>query len=197
VTRSRPSEYGRRPLGGDNPPDASVRRGVPAQRPALSKSAGLATIYFHDWMQCAARAIMRRGRRNRRAPGRGVRGEARLRRTLAFGVDGLPSGGRRSPDRRQFRRQSSALLPPSSKRLSGFIWVICGHMEWMGGLCVFVFVTSAMALCPDSVSLCLCGFPGVEIESPRGFLKTHPGRSVAVRPGVAARRPTHGIGLCG
>ena len=47
VARSRPlSDNGREPLGRTIASDASVRRDITAQRPALSKSAGLATTFL-------------------------------------------------------------------------------------------------------------------------------------------------------
>ena len=99
----------------------------------------------------------KRGKADPTRPRRVVPGEAWLRRTLAFGADGL------SPGWTAIAR--SLAVPPSisgigtSRSPSAFICVICGQMGWMAGLRVFVSscLRCAMALCPSSVPLCLCG----------------------------------------
>ena len=87
---------------------------------------------------------------------RGVREIARRRRTLAPGVDVLSPGGRRSPDRRLFRRQTPICPIRCSGIffcLSAFICVICGYLR-----CLRVFVSSCLRcvrwLCART--LCLC-----------------------------------------
>jgi len=146
-------------------------------------------------MDGATSSNKERGQAEPTRPRRVGRWEAWLRRTLAFRADGLPTSGRRSSDRRLFRRPSPALpLQINDNLFASFASL---RFFWVRGLRVFGFATSALALCPSSVSLCLCGFPNVEIESPRGFPGTHPDRSVAVRAGVAAKRSTNGVGLCG
>ncbi len=89
-------------------------------------------------------------------PGRVGRWEARRRRTLASEADVLLTGGRRSPDRRLFRRHSSALPHHLSE-------IICVHLRDLrfppvGGrpLCLRVFVFAMFSVFL-SVSLCLCG----------------------------------------
>jgi len=78
------------------------------------------------------------------------RWEAWLRRTLAFGAFRLLTGGRRSSDRRLFCRQSAALPPPVSLRLSASICVICGFLGWVRWLCV-----RTLCLCASVVFLML------------------------------------------
>jgi len=108
VARSRPSSNdGRGPLDRVIAPNASVRRGGPTQRPALSKSAALASIHPLSLNEWHLPSKQERGEAEPTRPGRAGRWEARLRRTLAFGTDGLSTGGRRSSDRRLFRRQST------------------------------------------------------------------------------------------
>ena len=152
----------------------------------------------NDWVGHTSSPNRRMARRNRRAVGaasgrqRGDDGRLRPELTCCLPVVGDRRIADCSAVNLRNRRHS---CPCDDLRLSALSAVfLCW---WPLCLRVLVFATSATALCPGSVSLCLCGFPGVEIESPRGFLKTHPGRSVAVRPGVAARRPTNSVGLCG
>jgi len=86
-------------------------------------------------------------------PGRVGRWEARRRRTLASEADVLLTGGRRSPDRRLFRRHSSAL----PHHLSEIICVYLRDLRFLRGrvigvvmpscLCVFVFAMSVFLLC--------------------------------------------------
>ena len=80
---------------------------------------------------------------------RGVRETARRRRTLASGVDVLSPGGRRSPDRRLFRRQSSPLPLTRSLRLSAPICVICGFFALVAfvSLCLRVCDVASGRLC--------------------------------------------------
>ena len=50
LARTRPSNDGRVPLGQTTAPNASVRRGVPAQRPALcERRPRRSSFSFHDW----------------------------------------------------------------------------------------------------------------------------------------------------
>ena len=83
------------------------------------------------------------------------RWEGRLRRTLAFGADGLPSGGRRSSDRRLFRRQSSVPLIRFCGvflALSALSGLSVGQLGWCAA-----FVPSCLRVCDGLCdSLCLC-----------------------------------------
>ena len=159
MTRSQPSSNdGRGPLDRTIASDASVRRDVTAQRPALSKSAGLATPSFHSKLRRQT-SVFRGGEVEPMRPGRVGRREARRRRTPAFEADVLLTGGRRSPDRRLFHRHSSAL----PHHLSGIICVYLRDLRflrcvrgWSLCLRVFVFAMSSVFL---SVPLCLCGLP--------------------------------------
>ena len=108
-------------------------------------------------------------------PGHVGRWEAWLRRTLAFGADRLLTGGRRSPDRRLFRRHFSAL----PHHLSEIICVYLRDLRFLRGrvigvvmpscLCVFVFAMFCVLLC---VSVPLWFNPGgmggkSEIRNPK------------------------------
>ena len=95
---------GQGPLEADASSDASARSCTHSQRPALSESAGLASRV--DQRSAFERVRRRRDRRARRVG----RGEDRLGRTLAFEADGLRHGGRRSSDRRRFRRSTPGNL---------------------------------------------------------------------------------------
>jgi len=129
VARSRPSNDGRGPLGRATAPKASFRRGVPVQRPALCGAQASPLLILCCWMDGAPLSKQEKGQAKPTRPGRVGRWEVRQRRTLASGVDVLITGWRRSPDRRQFRRQSPA---PQPMRLSVSICVICGQ-SWVGG----------------------------------------------------------------
>jgi hypothetical protein len=159
VTRSRPSPNdGRGPLDRTIASDASVRRDVTAQRPALSKSAGLATPSFHSKLRRQT-SVFRGGEVEPMRPGRVGRWEARRRRTPAFEADVLLTGGRRSPDRRLFHRHSSAL----PHHVSGVICVHLRDLRFLRGrvigfampscLRVFVFAMSSVFLSVSSVPL--------------------------------------------
>ena len=118
MARSRPSSNDDRgPLELTIAPNARVRRGSPIQRSALSESADLAIP--HPLLLDGERPTSKqeKGEAEPTRPGRVVRWAARLRRTLAFGADGLLTGGRRSSDRRLFRRQSSAPPPQVNDNL--------------------------------------------------------------------------------
>ena len=93
-------------------------------------------------MEGAPPSIKKRGEAEPARPGRVVRWAARLRRTLAFGADGLLTGGRRSSDCRLFHRQSSA-------RLTRFSEIFFAYLRYLRDL---------WANCDGSErSLCLCG----------------------------------------
>ncbi len=108
MARSLPSsDDGREPLDRTIASDASVRRDVTAQRPALSKSAGLATSPLNSMGgRGPDPSRSERGQAEPTRPGRGVRWDVWPRQALALGVDERATGGRRSSDRRLFRRQS-------------------------------------------------------------------------------------------
>ena len=108
MARPRPSSNDDRgPLRRTPVPIASDRHKSPPQRPALSKSARLAPPFCR--MDGATPSNQERGQAEPTRPWRVGRWEVRRRRTLASGVGELPTGGRRSPDRRLFRRQSTEL----------------------------------------------------------------------------------------
>jgi hypothetical protein len=125
VARSRPSsDDDREPLSRAITPNASVRRGGPIQRPALSKSAHLATphpLSMDGWRNTSKKE---KGQAEPTRPRRVVRWETRLRRTPAFGADGFLTGGRRSSDRRS--------VPPSIRGTA-----FSGHRRPLCVLCVF------------------------------------------------------------
>ena len=80
MARPQPSsDDGRGPLDRVITPNASVRRDGPAQRPALSKSTGLATPLLHFMVGGKVPLFPRKARRNRRAIGASAGG--------AFGRD--------------------------------------------------------------------------------------------------------------
>ena len=112
---------------------------VPLLRPALSESAGLASLSLLPDGKFP-QSLHRRGEAEPTRPGRVGRWQAGLRRTLAFGTDRLATGSRRSSDRRRFRRQSSMRSIRCSE-------IICEHLRYLrfsceGGwaLCLRVFV---------------------------------------------------------
>jgi len=126
--------------------DANVRRDVTAQRPALSKSAGLATPQplLADGHRLPSQE--RRGaRRNRRAPGRVVRWDVRPRQALALGADERFTGRRRSSDRRRFRRQSRHCnIKETICVYLRYLWALrwASDVAMASSLCVFVFAMS-------------------------------------------------------
>ena len=129
---------------------------------ACAKRAQASPLLFpFCWMKGAPRSQQKRGKAEPTRLRRGGRWEARRRRTLASGGDGLSTGCRRSFDRRQFRRQSPALphhisnnlfapwqlcvlaFRPSTRIPGGsfetpsvFICVICGQVLVCGKTCV-------------------------------------------------------------
>jgi len=156
VARFRPSNDGRGPLGRTIASDASVRRDVATQRPALSKSAGLATPQplLADGRRRPSNK--RRGaRRNRRAPGALAGGKLGCdERSRSEQTSFPPVGGdRRIADCSAANpRYDFSVSARFSLRIC-VICVICGQIA-MGGrpLCLRVFVF-AMSLC---FSPCLC-----------------------------------------
>ena len=88
-------------------------------------------------------------------PGRVGRWEVWLQRTLAFGADRLLTGGRRSPDRRLFRRHFSALPHHLSE-------IICVYLRDLRFLRCVRGWSSCLRVCdvlcvPSLCPLCLCG----------------------------------------
>jgi len=100
-------------------------------------------------MNCASPSKKKRGEAEPTRPGRVGRWEARRRRALASGVDVLLTG-RRSSDRRLFRRQSTirpvrfGKIFHSYLRYLRYLWANC---DVHGRLC------ASASLC---FSLCLC-----------------------------------------
>ena len=135
---------GRGPEDRETAPNASIRRRFPVLRPALSKSAGLATPpqFMVRWANLPLPG--ERGEAEPTRPGRVGRWEPRLRRTLAFGADRLSTGRRRSSDRRRFRRQSSVgCITPARPSLRSSR--LCGFFSY-GWLCA----SAALRLCVSS-----------------------------------------------
>ena len=153
MARFWPPNGDQEPLGRDTAPIASDRRGSPAQRPALSKSAASPLLLFISRLGGAWPPSQ--GGRCEAEPTRSERGGrwgAWLRRTLAFGAVRLPAGGRRSPDRRLFRRQSSALSIHMSKNICVYLRDL-RFLRWADGLCVFVPSCLRWTLCFLCVSV--------------------------------------------
>lgn len=67
-------------------------------------------------------------------PGRVGRWEVRLRRTLAFGADGLPTGGRRSLDRRSVPPSfSGTAATPAHAIICVYLCDLCDLWAILGG----------------------------------------------------------------
>jgi len=159
VARSRPSSNnGRRPEDRATTPNASIRRSFPVLRPALSKSAGLATFLFHSTVGggTSPSQIGMEARRNRRAPGASS-GEL-------HGSDGRlrpempccpPVGG----DRQIAYCSAANRGTVASGEPSASICVICGFFGCDGGRssCLRVFVFLCLRCFVLCFSLCLCG----------------------------------------
>jgi len=126
VARSRPSDDDREPEDRVTIPIASDRHRHPILRPALRERRPRHSLLLllDAWFPLFPER--NEVRRDRRAPGRGGRWQAGLRRTLAFGADRLATGRRRSSDRRRFRRHlrykriTSARISLRSLRLCGY-----------------------------------------------------------------------------
>jgi len=136
VTRSRPSSNdGRGPLGRTTASDASVRRDVAAQRPALSKIACLATFPLYSMGgRGPDPSRSEKGQAEPTRPGRVVRWAARLRRTLAFGAVGLPTGGgdRQIADASAANPRYDLFVSARSSLRICVICVICGQFACAG-----------------------------------------------------------------
>ena len=146
MARSRPlSNTGREPLNRGTAPNASVRRGVPAQRPALSKSADLATPHPRWWMDGASPSKKKRIEAESTRPGRVVRWAERQRRTLASGADVLPTGGGDRQIADLFRRQSRhCSIKETICVYLRYLWALrwASDVAMASSLCVFVFAMS-------------------------------------------------------
>ena len=122
-------------------PTGSFHHGFPAQRPALSKSAGLATLHpllLNEWRPPPNR---RRARRNRRAPGAPAGGRPVCDERSRSEQPGFPpvGGDRQIADYSAANpRYDLSVSARSSLRIC-VICVICGQiaMGGAGGLCVF------------------------------------------------------------
>ena len=126
---------------------------VARSRPSSDDGRGpLDQAIDNEWMNGATSSKQGKGEAKPTRPGRVGRWEEGLRRTLAFGADILPTGRRRSSDRRLFRRQSSALQHQGNylrlSALSAVFLRVCA-----------AFVSSCLRclpLCFSLRSLCLC-----------------------------------------
>ena len=135
-------------------PKGSFHHGFPAQRPALSKSAGLATLHPLLLNERRPAPNRRRARRNRRAPGAPAGGRPVCDERSRSEQTGFPpvGGDRQIADCSAANpRYDLSVSARSSLRIC-VICVICGQIA-MGRLRV-----GDVVLCDFSVSLCLCGF---------------------------------------
>ena len=152
MARSRPSDDGRKPLGRTTAPNASVRLGVPAQRPALCERwPRHPSTSFNRWEVHTSQTHKREERQNRRASGTAAGVKAgcderwRSEQTVFSPVTGDHQIACRSAVGLQHHVSSSASLP---LRLcvsafffasgSSSICVICGlsGSRWLCDLCV-------------------------------------------------------------
>jgi hypothetical protein len=171
VARSRPSSNDARgPLYRVIAPNASVRRHDPIQGSTLSESADLATLHSLLLDERRSPSKLEKGEAEPMRLWRVGRWEAWLRRTLAFGADLLLTCGRRSQDRRPFRRQSQL-------RPLRFCEISLAYLRYLRDLratCLAmlrVFVSSWLrrARVDGSViSLCLCGSSACQSSTCRG-----------------------------
>jgi hypothetical protein len=158
VAKSRPvSDNGREPLDRTIASNASVRRDITAQRPALSKSAGLATSALNSMGgRGPDPSRSERGQAESTRPGRVVRWDVWPRQALALGVDERATGGRRSSDRRLFRRQSRHCCV--KRTICVYLRDLWAHCD---GWSAFVSSCVRCPLCFSLCALCLCGSAGV------------------------------------
>jgi len=111
-------------------------------------SAGLA---IHNWwMDGATSSKQEKGEAEPTRPGRVVRWVAWLRRTLAFGADGLSTGGRRSSDRRSVPPSISGYAAPRQREP---LRVLCVFAVFLGRW--VAFVSSCLRVC-DVLCVSLC-----------------------------------------
>jgi hypothetical protein len=163
VARFRPSD-GREPLGRDTDPNASIRRGVPTQRPALQKRRPRHfSSLFNGWVRHApSTKYGREERQNRRAPGTSVgeKSACSERERSSQPVFSPATGDSRSPvvlppiSGTAFQAQPPPLrvFVSSCLRLgraggSASICVICGLNGWVGALRLCVSATLRFFLC--------------------------------------------------
>ena len=142
MARSWPSCDGQGSLGLKTETKASSRHGFPAQRPALSKSAA-SPLLFPLIGRNVTPFETRESRRNRRAPGASAGGKTGSDERLRSEQSGFSAAVGDRQIARLFRRQSTALPPLLSLRLSVSICVICGHLLEVG----VAFVSSCLRVC--------------------------------------------------